>query len=68
MTEQEHTGWGKPGSSRNQKWHYFNNESTSLCRKWGFFWGYVEQGNDENSDNCAECKRKLKRLREEDLA
>lgn len=53
-------GWGKSPASR--KWHYFNAESFSLCRRIGFFFGEVEQGMNTHADNCAECKRKLTTL------
>jgi hypothetical protein len=49
-------GWGFPGKSN--KAHYFI-EGRSLCRKWGFYLGELEQGKDESPDNCAECKRAL---------
>lgn len=43
-------GWGKSLVSR--KWHYFRNRD-SLCRRIGFYFGEVEQGNDHSSDNCS---------------
>jgi hypothetical protein len=52
-------GWAKPGLSR--KWHYFNNSTASLCRKW-LFKGLSEEYDDNNhydSQNCAICKRKV---------
>jgi len=56
-------GWGWLHNSR--KWHYFVGK-TSLCGKWWAPWigDDLEQGNDDSSDNCAECKRRLKRRRE----
>lgn len=57
-------GWGHIHNSR--KWHYFR-ERQSLCNKWGIFPGIIEleQGNDDSSDNCAACKRKLAKEREQ---
>lgn len=49
-------GWGFPG--RSKKAHYFV-DSMSLCRKWGFYYGSLEQGNDDSPDNCAACRREL---------
>lgn len=59
-------GWGFPGTSK--KAHYFV-DSMSLCRKWGFYYGSLEQGNDDSPDNCAACirelaKRKVKQRRQ----
>lgn len=48
-------GWGFPGTS---KAHYFVN-ATSLCRRWGFYFGPLEQGNDNSPDNCAACMKGL---------
>jgi len=39
----------------------------TLLRKWaiiGFFRGKLEQGNDDSPDNCAECKKRLKKRKE----
>jgi hypothetical protein len=52
----ERGGWGFPETSR--KAHYFV-DMMSLCRKWGFYNGPLEQGNDDSIYNCAECKRLL---------
>ncbi len=59
-------GWAFPGGSR--KAHYFIIEpgavmGTSLYRKYGFYGGPTEQGNDDSPDNCGACK-KLKRIME----
>lgn len=48
-------GWGFPTNS--QKAHYFI-AGRSLCSKWMYF-GELEQGNDNSSDNCIACKRAL---------
>lgn len=53
-------GWGFPSSSR--KAHYFV-DMMSLCGKYGFYRGLLEQGNDKSPDNCIQCQKKLtKRL------
>jgi len=55
-------GWGWPGNSK--KAHYFVN-GRSLCGSWIYF-GELEQGKDDSSDNCPRCKKRLeaKRRRE----
>lgn len=52
-------GWGFP--QRSQKAHYFTEDGRSLCGKWGFYHGDVEQGNDDSADNCTACKKALQR-------
>lgn len=56
-------GWGRPLLSK--KFHYFtaDDPTTSICGRWGFFGGYREDEYDDHSENCAECKRKVKVLR-----
>lgn len=55
----EPEGWTWLGNSR--KWHYFVGDR-SLCRKWGLFaTPKLQQGNDDSPDNCAECRRRLKK-------
>lgn len=56
VTSEMKEGWGFPANSR--KAHYFV-DMMALCRKYGFYRGTLEQGNDESPDNCAECKRLL---------
>lgn len=51
-------GWGWPGASK--KAHYYNNDARSLCGKW-IYTGVLEEGNDNSSDNCAECKKRLQK-------
>ena len=52
-------GWGfSPVSTR---WHYFDSDGMSLCKKVGFFQGETEQGNDDSPENCAKCKRLLEK-------
>lgn len=52
-------GWGKSPVSR--KWHYFDTGGFSLCGKIGFYFGPKEQGKDNSPNNCAECRRRLKK-------
>ena len=56
MTEEIKEGWSYPTNSR--KAHYFVN-MMSLCGKYGFYRGFLEQGNDNSPDNCVQCKKKL---------
>jgi hypothetical protein len=49
-------GWGFPAGSR--KAHYFV-DSMSLCRRWGFYYGPLEQGKDDSPDNCPSCMKAL---------
>jgi len=51
-------GWGKSPASR--KWHYFRKHD-SLCRRIGFYFGPVEQGNNGSPDNCTECRKRLEK-------
>lgn len=55
------TGWGnpRPFDSRS-KFHYYGEDGRSLCGRYGRIAGQpeVEQGMDDHSDNCAECKRR----------
>ncbi len=53
-------GWGLSIVSR--KWHYFDNDSFSLCGRIGFYYGDTYQVNDTSPDNCAECKRRKAKL------
>jgi len=56
---QPREGWGFP--LRSQKAHYFTEDGRSLCGRWGFYHGSVEQGNDDSPSNCTACKKALKR-------
>lgn len=50
-------GWGFISNSR--KWHYYQSNGHSLCRKFMKFTSHdLEQGNDDSADNCTECKRR----------
>ena len=63
---EEKRGWGKPQFGR--KWHYFDAErhprgkGFSLCGKVMLYFGPLEEGNDDSSDNCAECIRRKAKL------
>lgn len=57
-------GWGWPANSR--KAHYFV-DGKALCGKWMFF-GNLEEGNDESSDNCTACKKALVKRREKEAS
>ncbi len=46
-----------------KKAHYIGEDHRSLCGRYLWF-GYVEEGKDNSPDNCAECKRRLKKLKE----
>jgi len=61
MSARPDKGWGRPASS--QKWHYFDRFGRSLCGRWGFYLGPVEQGKDAHLDNCTECRRRLQKQR-----
>jgi hypothetical protein len=60
MTEEKITeGWGfSPASPR--VFHYFRNHE-SLCHRIGFFFGEMEQGQDNHSQNCKACMKKLQK-------
>lgn len=52
-------GWWWPSNSK--KAHYML-DGRSLCLKWMCMGApTLEQGNDESIDNCAECKKRLKK-------
>ena len=53
-------GRGWPLLSR--KAHYFVG-TRSLCGKWGFYAGRLEEGSDGSPDDCAECSRRLAKRR-----
>ncbi len=55
-------GWGIPG--RAKKAHYFKEgESISICGRW-MYTGEREEDFDQSPDDCAQCTRKVARLRE----
>ena len=51
-------GWGLPEGCR--KAHYFV-RGMSLCGRCGYYFGPLEQRNDDGSDKCAICKKLEKR-------
>jgi hypothetical protein len=54
-------GWFWPVNSR--KAHFYKEgDDTSVCGKWLVFSSVREQGNDNSSDNCAACKKRLAKL------
>lgn len=56
-------GWAIP--SGGTKAHYFDNDVTSLCRKWALLFARAdvfEDTNDDHIENCAACKRKKAKL------
>lgn len=59
MSSQTNEGWGKSPVSR--KWHFFAADGRSLCGKIGFYFGPKEPGQDDSPDNCAECRKRLKK-------
>lgn len=54
-------GWGSTPISK--KWHWFDNDGMSLCRKIGFYRGNTKEGNDSSADNCARCRKLLEKSR-----
>lgn len=69
MSEANKEGWNYivdfTSLRRSPKWHYFKSDGRSLCgRAMIFNNASAELGNDDNSDNCAMCKRKLKKRNE----
>ena len=50
-------GWAYLSNSL--KCHYFK-DGRSLCGRWAYFGNEFEQGNDDSSDNCKACRKKLK--------
>ena len=56
-------GWTWLTNSR--KWHYFKKDRRSLCGKFLHMGSMndLQEGNDDSSDNCAACRRKLEQIR-----
>ncbi len=54
------TGWWNPnpafGTSR---WHYIGANGRSLCGRWQYFAGELEQGQDDSPDHCKSCRKAL---------
>lgn len=58
MSDKPREGWA--WLSNSPKWHYFV-AGRSLCGKWLMVSGDLEQGKDNSPDNCAICRRELKK-------
>jgi len=50
-----------------RKAHYIK-DSRSLCGKWLYLGKNLEQGKDDSPDNCALCRRKLRKQKEKEEA
>lgn len=59
LQTEEREGW--VGSFNSRKWHYVIGIE-ALCGN-RILGGRAELGNDESPDNCAKCKRELKKRR-----
>ena len=58
MSELQIGWWNpRPFNSRS-KFHFVGVDRRSLCGKWAYLAGDIEDGNDEHIDNCAECRRR----------
>lgn len=57
-------GWYWPANLR--KAHYFVNFKSLCGRYMCFNKTDLEQGKDDSPDNCAECKRRLKKRKEKE--
>lgn len=55
-----HRGWKLLSNSR--KWHFFDADGRSLCGGWMTLGTGGEFGNDDSPDNCAACRRAVKKL------
>ena len=56
-------GWG--ACHNTSKWHYFDTEGRSLCRRFMLFGQQdLQQGNDDSPDNCKECVRRLEKRKQ----
>lgn len=55
--EQAKEGWGiiRPGD---RKAHYYRN-GMSLCRRVGFYSGYLDTSDQSSPDDCAGCRKAL---------
>ena len=60
--KRQKTGWAQPSNSR--KNHYFMEDRRSLCGRWAFFGELTKDvPEDDSSNDCAACLRKLKKIR-----
>jgi hypothetical protein len=51
-----------------RKWHYFKDNSRSLCGRWLKMGNpTLEQGNDKSPDNCKTCLRRLESIRAKEM-
>lgn len=67
MNEKVNQGWGNPSPfSGTSKFHYYAIGGRSLCGKWGRVAGLpqVVDSDDQHSDNCAACKKKIAKYRQ----
>ena len=55
------TGWNWLRNST--RWHWFAEDGRSLCKNYLIMGGNedAKHGNDNSPDNCAECRRQLKK-------
>lgn len=55
-------GWQAEGALSQRKWHFIRG-NTSLCGKFGFYFGEVMEGGLKpgGEGDCAECKRRVER-------
>jgi hypothetical protein len=54
-------GWWNPQPfSSRSKFHYVGSDGRSLCGKWLYFKGDLDNSKDDHPDNCAACQRKRK--------
>lgn len=56
MSDEYKAGWGMPNNSR--KAHYFPSP-TSLCGKYGFYFGPTSPDTYKSPDDCAACRKIL---------
>ncbi len=47
------------------KWHFFKADGRSLCGRWLTFARDHHASGDDSPDNCAACKKKVVKLREQ---
>ena len=55
-------GWGLPEGCR--KAHRFV-RGMSLCGRYGYYFGPLDQRNDDSTDKCVICKEKWEKKRKE---
>ncbi len=58
------TGWWTPTPNRrNAKFHYIADDAFSLCKRWIYINGYIEEGRDDHPNNCKPCRLALAQRR-----